>query len=1060
MLNFKLVSTIQPILLLVGSCLFGQNSCPNPQTFNDPLGNQNLLELMNIPCAWDITEGGGVVCVFDQYLDDTHPDLEGKVLVVHDSPECNSGNADWHHGIQSFGAIAAIRNNGICVAGSGGTETLVAGYCGYASSDGLIEAMNAGYKTISISAWSGISRSAMEELHKNDVTVLVAGFEQFHQTYQDIPGVIHVGRAWINGHYREYGGINSNLDVLAHTWKINRIFEGDNCGISDAQGTSIGTPIVAGVVALMKSVNPCLFPEDIEGILVETAAPIPPNADESITRAGVINAEAAVLMAQNFQGFDEVIDVNTTIEFENVSGDLDIMNNAQVLVTGSLNTSSESSIIIHGGSSLRIDGGEIKMGELARIIVKRGAQLFVDNGTITNRCGGLWKGIIVEGNASGKQKTSFSPGGGSIAFANPNGVVKIKNNSTIKNARTAISMNPSHIPWPQTQNYYGGYVEVTDSDFINNTRCIAFMKYRNTDNSFFKRVNFIGGGSQCTHWANHGVLYEDCYFGSFSQNGILSIDAAGEVYKCDFDGSSMESTQGASIEISYPGGREQVWKIGETSNGNNFYGGERGVNIIGADNPKTLEVLSNIFQCVRTPIRVDGLSRFKIESNKFYNSSQWANQLISTGSGKDNQSISNYYLNSGAGIMAHFDNIGYTFAQNTFVGTDSYRTTIWVNGQPRSRTFIGDFQINGQNNLIGRIAMDQGEEGGASASNVFSAPDRYTVRVAGNAFDFDYHITDQEDRSKRSTLYDGQKLDASFSRDEASGPRNWTCSSPRPIQRGYTPPDDDRGNDGSYSDGSSSYDRNSYRQQAIFLKNQLQNIPQDEPGDGNESYLYDMRYSEYLNHVYEIIYNEFKDGEHQYVMDLYHNDGFMVQRKILQHYIMKELYEDALGYLPTVNTENEIESDYLWVQELNLNNLLNNKGPSDSELYRLQSITLKRDPLCGLAHSMYHRFTGNFIPLEENDFEFLEGRSADKGISENIGLTINPNPSSDIIHIAANYLIKEIKVYDLTGRLQIVKEIGENTTELNLVNFQNGVYLVEILSVDNNKPEIRKVIKQ
>jgi len=54
-------------MILMTSCLFGQNSCPNPQSFNDPYGNQNLLELMNIPCAWDITEGGGVVCVFDQY---------------------------------------------------------------------------------------------------------------------------------------------------------------------------------------------------------------------------------------------------------------------------------------------------------------------------------------------------------------------------------------------------------------------------------------------------------------------------------------------------------------------------------------------------------------------------------------------------------------------------------------------------------------------------------------------------------------------------------------------------------------------------------------------------------------------------------------------------------------------------------------------------------------------------------------------------------------------------------------------------------------------------------
>ena len=49
------------------------------------------------------------------------------------------------------------------------------------------------------------------------------------------------------------------------------------------------------------SVNPCLFPGDIEEILVETAAPSPASA----TRAGVIDAYAAVQMSQDFQGFDK-----------------------------------------------------------------------------------------------------------------------------------------------------------------------------------------------------------------------------------------------------------------------------------------------------------------------------------------------------------------------------------------------------------------------------------------------------------------------------------------------------------------------------------------------------------------------------------------------------------------------------------------------------------------------------------------------------------------------------------------------------------------------------------
>ena len=55
--------------LLMSAHGFSQNSCGNPPSYNDPNSQNGLLELMDIPCAWNITEGSEdvVVCVVARY---------------------------------------------------------------------------------------------------------------------------------------------------------------------------------------------------------------------------------------------------------------------------------------------------------------------------------------------------------------------------------------------------------------------------------------------------------------------------------------------------------------------------------------------------------------------------------------------------------------------------------------------------------------------------------------------------------------------------------------------------------------------------------------------------------------------------------------------------------------------------------------------------------------------------------------------------------------------------------------------------------------------------------
>lgn len=63
------------------------------------------------------------------------------------------------------------------------------------------------------------------------------------------------------------------------------------------QGTSMATPHVSGVVALMRSANPKLSAAQIRAILKDTAVPLSPN-DNNEFGAGIVNADAAVRRAQ------------------------------------------------------------------------------------------------------------------------------------------------------------------------------------------------------------------------------------------------------------------------------------------------------------------------------------------------------------------------------------------------------------------------------------------------------------------------------------------------------------------------------------------------------------------------------------------------------------------------------------------------------------------------------------------------------------------------------------------------------------------------------------------
>lgn len=150
-------------------------------------------------------------------------------------------------------------------------------------------------------------------------------------------------------------------------------------------------------------------------------------------------------------------------------------------------------VIVKQGKTLRINCA-VFMAQDAKILVERGAQLYVYTGTITNVAGQFWKGIEVCGDASQPQTMYNS----SAYYTTPGlaqyqGVVRLYQ-ATISNAKNAIATYTTGSNGAIDYTSTGGVVIAYYSDFINNQKDVVFMPYANYQGgnvSKFTECNFI-----------------------------------------------------------------------------------------------------------------------------------------------------------------------------------------------------------------------------------------------------------------------------------------------------------------------------------------------------------------------------------------------------------------------------------------------------------------------------------------------------------------------------------------------------------------------------------------
>lgn len=306
---------------------------PNDSLFLLYNGPQNWnwhLELINAEQAWDVTKGNSeiVVAIVDNAVWIDHPDLSSKIVAKRDvyyndedpSPPSTGDAGDWSHGTHVAGLIGASTDNFVGISSIGFNVSLMAIR---ASSNSAPRSISVGYQGIQWAAQNGAN-----------VINMSWGSNQFSQTNQNLinsiasQGILLVAAAGNDNnsilHYPssfqnvlsvasiDWDDVKSNFSNFSSTVDVSSpggfaspgpsgllstTFSIGNFGYYDSfYGTSMASPVAAGLAGLILSMNPDLTPLQVEEIMKSSSDDISGQNPDYIglLGAGRINAYRAV----------------------------------------------------------------------------------------------------------------------------------------------------------------------------------------------------------------------------------------------------------------------------------------------------------------------------------------------------------------------------------------------------------------------------------------------------------------------------------------------------------------------------------------------------------------------------------------------------------------------------------------------------------------------------------------------------------------------------------------------------------------------------------------------
>lgn len=275
--------------------------------------NQWNLPMISADKAWEITTGDPhvTIAVVDTGVDLNHPEFKGQLVQGRNMLNTSAPPQDDNgHGTHVAGVIAARTNNLEGIAGidwAGKIMPIKAMDADGSGSvldiaDGIVWAADHGAMVINLSLGEYADSDYLHEAirhayQKGAVLVAAMGNDgisdpSYPAAYQEVIGVAANDEQNETATFSNYGAhtsVSAPGVAIASTYPDNRY--------AALSGTSMASPHVAGVAALIRSINPDLTPDQVRSLLEQTADDLGPEGHDEYYGYGMINVGRAIKAA-------------------------------------------------------------------------------------------------------------------------------------------------------------------------------------------------------------------------------------------------------------------------------------------------------------------------------------------------------------------------------------------------------------------------------------------------------------------------------------------------------------------------------------------------------------------------------------------------------------------------------------------------------------------------------------------------------------------------------------------------------------------------------------------
>lgn len=288
-------------------------AAPNDSLFSQQWHHSKI----NSATAWDYTHADGVkVAIIDTGVNCSHTDLSADCVAGYDFINSDNDPSDDHgHGTHVAGIAAGVTNNDRGIAGTGWAAKIMpikalnnTGNGSHSAlASGITWAVDHGAAVINMSLGGYFTSRTLQDAVAyaidHDVSVIAAAANDnvSNPSYPaSYPGVIGVAATTQSDSRASFSNYGTYIDVAAPGVGIlSTVMSG---GYQAWSGTSMASPVVAGVAALLYAQNPSRTPAQVEQLLEQTAVDLGAAGWDQLYGWGRIDAGQALIAGGNQNG--------------------------------------------------------------------------------------------------------------------------------------------------------------------------------------------------------------------------------------------------------------------------------------------------------------------------------------------------------------------------------------------------------------------------------------------------------------------------------------------------------------------------------------------------------------------------------------------------------------------------------------------------------------------------------------------------------------------------------------------------------------------------------------